>query len=99
MAPPAAAGATAGRSDAASRLDDAGWVALVDGVRRTAEIAGSFGVRPAIHAHGGTHFEFEDEVERLLGDVDATELGLCVDTGHRTYAGIDPWARRRRHGD
>jgi inosose dehydratase len=91
--------ATAGRSDAASRLDDGGWAALLDGVRRTAEIAGSFGVRPSIHGHVGTHVEFEDEVERLLGDVDAAELGLCVDTGHSTYAGIDPAALLRRHGE
>lgn len=91
--------ATAGRSDVASRLDDEGWTALVEGVRRTAETAASFGVRAAIHAHVGTHVEFEDELERLLTDVEASALGLCVDTGHSTYAGIDPVALLRRHGD
>lgn len=91
--------ATAGRSDAALRLDGAAWTALVDGVRRTAETAAGFGLRTAIHAHVGTHIEFEDEIERVLGDVDASELGLCVDTGHSTYAAIDPLALLRRHGD
>ena len=91
--------ATAGRSDAAARLGDADWTALVEGVRRTAEIARGFGLRAAIHAHVGTHVEFEDEVERLLSDVDPSELGLCVDTGHSTYAGIDPVALLHRHGD
>jgi inosose dehydratase len=90
--------ATAGRADVAARLGQADWTALVEGVRRTAEIARGFGLRAAIHAHVGTHVEFEDEVERLLGDVDASELGLCVDTGHSTYAGIDPAALLRRHG-
>jgi inosose dehydratase len=91
--------ATAGRSEAATRLDEADWTALLDGVRRTAAIAREFGLNAAIHAHVGTHVEFEDEVERLLGDIDADELGLCVDTGHSTYAGIDPAALLRRHGD
>jgi inosose dehydratase len=89
--------ATAGRSDAASRLDDGGWTALVEGLQRTVEIASGFGLRAAIHAHVGTHVEFEDEVERLLGDFAASELGLCVDTGHSTYAGIDPVALLHRH--
>jgi inosose dehydratase len=91
--------ATAGRSDAAARLDEAGWAALLDGVRRTAQTADSFGLRATIHAHVGTHVEFEDELERLLADIDGSELGLCVDTGHSTYAGIDPVALLHRHGD
>mgnify|MGYP001436093741 CR=1 FL=1 len=34
--------------------------------------------------------EFLDEVEALFADVDQECLGMCLDTGHLAYAGIDP---------
>jgi inosose dehydratase len=77
--------ATAGRSDAAPRLDGAGWTAMVTAIRRSAAIAEGHGLRAAFHPHAGSFVEFEDEIERLLDD---TELGLCLDTGHAAYAGI-----------
>jgi len=90
--------ATAGRGADARRLDAAGWRRLVDSVRRVAAIgAGEFALRVSIHSHVGTNVEFEDELERLLADVGSDELGLCPDTGHYTYAGMDPVAMLRRH--
>jgi inosose dehydratase len=92
--------ATAGRTEAAPRLAEAPWAALVDGIRRAGEIArDEFGLRAAIHPHVGTHIEFEDEIERLLGAVDSECAGLCVDTGHSVYAGIDPVTLFHRHAD
>jgi len=92
--------ATAGRSDDARRLDVAAWSRLTDTVRRVAEIAsGEYSLRVSFHPHVGTDVEFEDEVERLLQDITAGELGLCPDTGHLTYAGMDPLAMLRRHRD
>ena len=90
--------ASAGRSADARRLDGAGWRRLVDSVRRVAAIAADeFALRVSIHSHVGTNIEFEDELERLLADVGEEELGLCPDTGHYTYAGMDPVAMIRRH--
>jgi inosose dehydratase len=91
--------ATAGRSDAAPRLDQAQSAVLVEGLTRVAEIARRSGVTAAIHPHVGTHIEFEDEVDRLLADLDPELVGLCLDTGHSIYAGIDPAALLRRHAD
>jgi inosose dehydratase len=56
-------------------------------------------VRPVFHPHAGSYVEFEDEIERLLADVPARELGLCVDTGHALYAGADPTALITRHAE
>lgn len=87
----------AGRSDAAPRLSPGGWTALLDGLRRVAEVASESGLTVAIHPHVGTHIEFEDEVDRVLADLDPALVGLCPDTGHSTYAGIDPVSLLDRH--
>ncbi|MGH2950066.1 MAG: sugar phosphate isomerase/epimerase family protein [Solirubrobacteraceae bacterium] len=82
--------ATAGRSDAARRLDPQDWRALVDGIRAIAAVAGEFGLRPVIHPHAGSFVEFEDEIEGLLAALPPEAVELCLDTGHCAYAGIDP---------
>jgi inosose dehydratase len=84
--PGAQRAATAGRSVDARRLEGRDWAAMVDTIRRTAAIAEDHGLRPAFHPHAGSFVEFEDEIERLLDD---TDIGLCLDTGHTEYAGIE----------
>jgi inosose dehydratase len=88
----------AGRSDAAVRLDPPAWRRLVDATQRLAEIAADHGLTTAFHAHAGTHVEFEDELERLLADTDPALVGLCLDTGHSLFVGIDPVELLVRHG-
>lgn len=82
--------ATAGRSDAARRLHPSGWGALVDAVGAVAAVATTeFGLQPVFHPHAGSYVEFADEIERLLTSLPAN-VGLCLDTGHCAYAGVDP---------
>lgn len=91
---------TAGRADLAPRLHEREWALLVAAIRRASEIAaGEFELRAVIHPHVGTHVEFEDEVERVLAEVGPEYLGLCVDTGHSVYGGIDPVALIQRHAE
>ena len=87
--------ATAGRSEAAFRLDDGEWAAMVVLIERVAAIAGDHGLEPVVHHHAGSYVEFEDEIDRLMDDGSA---GLCVDTGHAAYAGIRPEALIERYG-
>jgi inosose dehydratase len=92
--------ATAGRPDAAPRLDDRGWASLIEGIEAVARLAGEeYGLRPVLHHHAGSHIEFEDEIARALGDLDPGLIGLCIDTGHAAYAGIDPLALLERYRD
>jgi inosose dehydratase len=91
--------ATAGRAAAAPRLDASRWHGLVDATREIAALAAERGVRAVFHPHAGSYVEFEDEIERLLADVPARELGLCIDTGHALYAGADPTALIARHAE
>ena len=79
--------ATAGRADVAPRLADDGWAAMLEVVNDVAAVARESGLRPVVHPHAGGYIEFGDEVERLMDD---TDLDLCIDSGHFTYAGMDP---------
>lgn len=87
---------TAGRSSAAPRLDDVRWERLLASVEAIRALAAEHGLALAFHPHAGTFVEFEDEVDRLMAEVDPS-VGLCVDTGHAVYAGIDVVALIERY--
>jgi inosose dehydratase len=88
----------AGHPERAPRLDDAAWAALVEHIRRIATVArDEFGVRAVIHPHAGGYIEFADEIDRIVADIPADVAGLCLDTGHLHYAGMDPVSWLKRH--
>lgn len=89
----------AGHSDRAPRLDTVAWAGMVANIRAIAAIAQGFGIRAVIHPHAGGYIEFADEIARILADIPAAELGLCLDTGHLFYAGMDPLAALTRWWD
>ncbi|WP_351231608.1 sugar phosphate isomerase/epimerase [Streptomyces sp. NPDC002133] len=61
-------------------------------VQRAADRCRERGLEPVFHHHLGTDVESADEVERLL---EATDVSLCLDTGHLHLAGGDPLAALR----
>jgi inosose dehydratase len=68
---------------------------------RLTELAGQLsgsGIGLVYHHHMVTVIESEAEIDRLMA-VTGDKLGLLRDTGHAAYAGIDPAALVRRHGD
>lgn len=90
----------AGHPDRAPRLSPEAWAGMMASIRAIAEVArDEFGVRAVVHPHAGGHIEFEDEIDRLAGDVPADLAGLCIDTGHSYYAGMDPLGAMRRYWD
>ncbi|MBS1881388.1 MAG: TIM barrel protein [Actinobacteria bacterium] len=88
---------TAGRSDAAPRLDDRRWSSMIDLVDEIAAVAEPAGLRPVFHPHAGSWVEFADEIDRFLTD---SSHDLCLDLGHAAFAGIgaaeaiDAWGGR-----
>jgi inosose dehydratase len=90
----------AGHSDTAPRFDDARWRDLVENVHAIATLArDKYGVRATIHPHAGGYIEFADELERIVDDVPADLAGLCLDTGHMVYSGMEPVDTLRRYWD
>lgn len=90
----------AGHSDRAPRLGQRAWIDLVDNIRAISVLARKeYGVRATVHPHAGGYIEFADEIERLTGDIGPDTAGLCLDTGHLAYAGMDPVATLGRYAD
>ncbi len=90
----------AGHSDRAPRLDATGWRGMMDNIRAIAALArDTYGVRATIHPHAGGNIEFADELARLVADIPAELAGLCLDTGHLAYAGMDPVETLRQYRD
>jgi inosose dehydratase len=90
----------AGHSDRAPRLDPEAWAGMVANIHAIAALARDrYGVRAVIHPHAGGYIEFEDELDRIAADIPADLAGLCLDTGHMDYSGMDPVATIRAYAD
>jgi inosose dehydratase len=63
------------------------------------QVLQSAGLRPLHHSHVGGVFETEAEIVTLLDTLGPDLLGFGPDTGHLTWAGIDPAALIRRYAD
>lgn len=91
---------TAGRPDEAEQMSADEWKGFVDRIRAIATMGSDeYGLTVELHPHAGGFMDFEPEIERILGEIDADLLKLCIDTGHCTYAGFDPVAFMKRHMD
>jgi len=91
-------GRTAGRSWAAVRLDRDQWALMMRRIRELARVArDEYGVSSFLHPHTGGYIEFEDEIDAAMNDLPADIVGLCIDTGHTAYAGMDPIQLIRRY--
>ncbi|MDO5549377.1 MAG: TIM barrel protein [Eubacteriales bacterium] len=89
----------AGNSAKAPRLNADDWKRFMDHVRAVCERANAWGVRPVIHPHAGGYIEFEDEIEAMLAAIPYEVAGLCLDTGHLYYDGMDPVIWLKKHAD
>ncbi len=87
----------AGHSDRAPRLNDEEWAGLIRHLKGICERAASYGVRAVIHPHAGGYIEFADEIEKVVRDIPYETAGLCLDTGHLYYSGMDPVEYLRKY--
>jgi inosose dehydratase len=89
----------AGHSDKAPRLSDDEWKKMMRHIRGICEQAAKWDVRPVLHPHAGGYIEFADEINRLVQDIPYTLAGICFDTGHLRYSGMDPVIWLRKYAD
>lgn len=89
----------AGLSDLAPRLEKIKWSVMMDTIRQISDIAREFDIRAVVHPHAGGYIEYEDEVDAMLVELTHDEVGLCLDTGHLYYAGMDPAKSLKQYAD
>lgn len=81
----------AGHVGAAPRLSAADWKMMMDHIKGLAKIAWEeYGVRSVVHPHAGGYIEFADEIDKVVEDIPYEVAGLCLDTGHLYFSGMDP---------
>ena len=83
--------AIAGRVAETDGLTPAQWdVAALAAAGVAAAVRDATGLRTVFHPHCGSFVETASEIDALMSRTDPELLGLCLDTGHLTYAGADP---------
>ena len=90
----------AGRIRSEDGLSDAEWDAFAGRAERiAAAVRERTGLRTAFHHHCDGYVETSCEIEALMSRTAPSLLGLCLDTGHLTYAGGEPVAAIARYGE
>ena len=78
-------------------MDDEDWKLLADGLNRLGKIAKDKGMTLTFHHHMGTVVQTEEEIDRFMEMVDPELVYLLFDSGHLSFAGIDPEKVLRRY--
>ena len=65
------------------------WRSLSAGINRAGEILAKRAMRAVFHPHVGSFVETRAEIDELCAANDPALVGLCPDTGHLAYAGVD----------
>lgn len=89
----------AGHPDKATRLSEEDWQRMMEHIKGIAKAADKWGVRAVVHPHAGGYIEFADEIDKLMEDIPAEVAGLCLDTGHLCYSGMEPVEWLRKYAD
>ena len=89
----------AGHSDRAPRLSSRKWQDMINHIQAICKQAAKWNVRPVLHPHAGGYIEFADEIDKLAEDINYSEAGLCLDTGHLYYSGMDPVEWLKKYAD
>ena len=76
---------------------DEEWKRLAAGLNEMGRLAIRKGMTLTYHHHMGTGVQTEEEIDRLLELTEPGVVSLLFDTGHLTFAGVDPLAVLRHH--
>ena len=89
--------------DAKPCFSDEEWQRVAEGYNTLGRLAAEKGMQVCLHHHMGTGVQTAEEIDRLMELTDPELVFLLFDSGHLTFAGIDPvpvlekYARRVKH--
>ncbi len=72
------------------RWTDAEWDRVIAGYNELGKLAKEKGMTLTMHHHMGTGVQTAEEIDRFMASVDPDLVYLLFDSGHLTFAGIDP---------
>ncbi|MDR1928364.1 MAG: myo-inosose-2 dehydratase [Oscillospiraceae bacterium] len=78
-------------------MDEPQWALLCGGLNRLGALAVKKGMKLTFHHHMGTVVQTEEEIDRLMAGTEPTLVHLLFDSGHLSFAGIDPVRVLRKH--
>ena len=89
----------AGRIQPSQGLSEQQWDTAAGGVERLAKVVREeAGLRTVFHHHCAAFVETPEEIDALMRRTDESLVGLCLDSGHITYAGGSPLGLLERYG-
>ncbi len=80
-------------------MNDEEWDRMVKGLNRLGAIAREKDMVMTFHHHMGTVVQTEEEVDRFMESVDKDLVYLLFDSGHMSFADIDPEKLLRKYVD
>jgi inosose dehydratase len=83
-------------ADGSEGLNAAQWKQVAKVVAEAAQVTEEFGLDLVFHPHASTYVETPRETEQFFDATSASNIGLCLDTGHCFYAGGDPAAEAEK---
>ena len=66
------------------------WKKVTEGFNRLGRLADEKGMKLTCHHHMGTGVQTVEEIDRFMAETDPRYVGLLFDSGHLTFAGVDP---------
>lgn len=88
----------AGRITAAQQLSETQWSTFTKGAEQLARtVLEETGVKTVFHHHCAGYIETPEEVDRFMSETNPLLIGLCLDTGHYTFAGGDALEAFKKH--
>ena len=72
------------------RWTDEQWALIARGYNELGALAQEVGMTLTMHHHMGTGVQTAEEIDRFMDIVDPEKVFLLFDSGHLTFAGIDP---------
>ena len=72
------------------RWTDEQWALIARGYNELGALAEEVGMTLTMHHHMGTGVQTAEEIDRFMDIVDPEKVFLLFDSGHLTFAGIDP---------
>ncbi len=80
-------------------MNDEEWKRLTEGLNKLGKVAKNRGMTLTYHHHMGTVVQTEEEIDKFMELVDPELVFLLFDSGHLSFAGIDPTKVLKKYVD